>query len=72
MEEVPSRLPAPHASAEAFLRYVTPAPDPRFYAGVDRHARSRYLVVRDRDGQVRCGRNVPAPLTRERFRQFSG
>jgi hypothetical protein len=42
------------------MRYFTPAPDTRFYAGVDLHARSLYLVVIDPDGQSRFSRNLPA------------
>jgi transposase len=42
------------------MRYFTPAPDTRFYAGVDLHARSLFLAVLDRDGQPRFGRNLPA------------
>jgi transposase len=60
MEEAPSRLPSHHPQPEAFLRYFTPAPDPRFYAGVDLHARSLFLSVLDRDGQACFGRNLPA------------
>jgi len=59
-EEAPSRLPSYHAHLEAFLRCFTPAADTRFYAGVDLHARSLFLAVLDRDGQPRCGRNLPA------------
>src|SRR5262245_4540196 len=60
MEEAPSRLPWHHPDPEAFMRYFQPPPDCRFYAGVDLHARSLYLVVLDRDGQVRFSRNLPA------------
>jgi transposase len=42
------------------MRYFTPAADTRFYAGVDLHARSLYLVVLDHDGQARFSRNLPA------------
>ena len=42
------------------MRSFPPPPDTRFYAGVDLHARSLYLVVLDRDGQARFGRNLPA------------
>jgi hypothetical protein len=59
MEEAPSCLPSHHPYSEAFLRYFTPPPDTRFYAGVDRHARSLFLAVLDRDGQPRLGRNLP-------------
>src|SRR2546421_11063045 len=60
MEMAPSRLP-PHLSTEAFvMRTFQPPADTRFYAGVDLHARSLYLVVLDRDGQARYGRNLPA------------
>jgi transposase len=42
------------------MRYFTPAPDTRFYAGVDLHARALFRAVLDRDGQARFGRNLPA------------
>src|SRR5438270_2704355 len=42
------------------MRSFQPPADTRFYAGVDLHARSLYLVVLDRDGQARFGRNHPA------------
>jgi transposase len=42
------------------MRYFQPSPDSRFYAGVDLHARSLFLVVLDRDGQVRFSRNLTA------------
>ncbi|HEY7425919.1 MAG TPA: IS110 family transposase, partial [Gemmataceae bacterium] len=42
------------------MRYFQPAPNSRFYAGVDRHARSLYLVVLDHHGQIRYARNLPA------------
>src|SRR5687767_10019274 len=42
------------------MRSFQPLPETRFYAGVDLHARSLYLVVLDRDGQTRFGRNLPA------------
>jgi transposase len=60
MEEAPSRLPSHQPEPEAFMRYFTPAPDTRFYAGVDLHARSLYLVVLDHDGQARFSRNLTA------------
>jgi transposase len=60
MERAPSRLPSHHPEPEAFLRCFQPPADTRFYAGVDRHARSLYLAVLDRDGQTRYGRNLPA------------
>src|SRR5262245_52233541 len=60
MEEAPSRLPSPHPYSEAFMRYFTPPPSTRFYAGVDLHARSLFLAVLDRDGLPRFGRNLPA------------
>src|SRR5262245_45510999 len=44
----------------AFMRFFTPPPGARFYAGVDLHARSLFLAVLDRDGQARFGRNLPA------------
>src|SRR5437588_10193892 len=60
MERAPSRLPSP-LNPEAFtMRSFQPPADTRFYAGVDLHARSLYLVVLDRDGQTRFGRNLPA------------
>src|SRR5215468_2135049 len=55
----PSRLPR-NPDPEAFMRSFQPPADTRFYAGVDLHARSLYLVVLDRDGQARFGRNLPA------------
>ncbi len=42
------------------MRCYPPAPDIRFYAGIDRHARSLFLVVLDRDGQTRFGRILAA------------
>ena len=42
------------------MRSFQPPADTRFYAGVDLHARSLYLVVLDTDGQARFGRNLPA------------
>jgi transposase len=45
---------------EAFMRSFQPPADTRFYAGVDLHARSLYLVVLDHDGQTCFGRNLPA------------
>jgi len=42
------------------MRSFQPPPEARFYAGVDLHARSLYLVVLDRDGAVRLARNLPA------------
>jgi transposase len=42
------------------MRSFQPPADTRFYPGVDLHARSLYLVVLDRDGQARFGRNLPA------------
>src|SRR5438132_461272 len=60
MEEAPSRLPSHSPEPEAFMRCFQPAPDTRFYAGVDLHARSLFLCVLDRDGQERFARNLPA------------
>jgi transposase len=60
MEEVPSRLLTHHPDPEAFMRYFQPPPTTRFYASVDLHARSLFLVVLDRDGLVRLARNRPA------------
>src|SRR5262249_37716175 len=42
------------------MRSYQPPADTRFYAGVDLHARSLYLVILDRDGLTRFGRNLPA------------
>jgi transposase len=42
------------------MRYHTAPADVRFYAGVDLHARSLFLVVLDRDGQTRFSRNLAA------------
>jgi transposase len=42
------------------MRCFQPPPEARFYAGVDLHARSLYLVVLDRDGHERFARNLPA------------
>src|SRR5436309_12978312 len=61
MEEAPSRLLAPYPlPRRPSMRTYQPPADTRFYAGVDLHARSLYLVVLDTDGQVRFGRNLPA------------
>ena len=42
------------------MRYFQPPPETRFYAGVDLHARSLFLVVLDRDGRERFSRNLTA------------
>jgi transposase len=42
------------------MRYFQPPADVRFYAGVDLHARSLFLVVLDHDGKTRFSRNLPA------------
>jgi transposase len=42
------------------MRFFTPPAGTAFYAGVDLHARTMYLVVLDRDGDVRLRRNLPA------------
>jgi transposase len=42
------------------MRCFQPPADTRFYAGVDLHTRSLYLVVLDRDGHARFSRNLPA------------
>jgi transposase len=42
------------------MRCFQPPADTRFYAGVDLHARSLYLVILDRDGLTRFSRNLPA------------
>src|SRR5262245_18431966 len=60
LERAPSRLPSRHPEPEAFRRSFQPPADTRFYAGVALHARPLYLVVLDRDVQVRFGRNLPA------------
>src|SRR4051812_6270526 len=60
LEEASSRLPSYHPQSEAFMRSFQPPADTRFYAGVDLHARSLYLVVLDHDGQTRFARNLPA------------
>src|SRR6266545_5497999 len=60
MEQAPSRLPSHRPQPEAFMRYFQPPPNTRFYAGVDLHARSLFLAVLDRDGQIRFSRNLPA------------
>ena len=42
------------------MRCFQPPPETRFYAGVDLHARSLFLVVLDRLGHERFARNLPA------------
>jgi transposase len=42
------------------MRFFTPAPATRFYAGVDLHARSLFLSILDRDRPNRFARNLPA------------
>ena len=42
------------------MRCFQPPADIRFYAGVDLHARSLFLVVLDHDGKTRFSRNLPA------------
>jgi len=42
------------------MRSFQPPPSTRFYAGVDLHARTLFLVVLDHDGQTRFARNLPA------------
>jgi RNA polymerase sigma-70 factor (ECF subfamily) len=42
------------------MRYFQPASDTRFYAGVDLHASSLFLVVLDYIGQTRYAGNLPA------------
>jgi transposase len=59
MEEAPSRLHQPF-TLEAFMRSFQPPPDTQFYAGVDLHARSLFLVILDADGHTCFGRNLPA------------
>src|SRR5262249_57133243 len=51
---------SPDSNPEAFMRYFQPPAATRFYAGVDLHARSLYLSILDRDGQIRFSRNLPA------------
>jgi hypothetical protein len=41
------------------MRSFQPPAATRFYAGVDLHARSLYLVVLDRDGHTCLSRNLP-------------
>src|SRR5437764_3648466 len=60
MEGRTQRPPLPPSFSEAFMRYFTPAPDTRFYAGIDLHARSLFLAVLDHAGQTRYARNLPA------------
>jgi hypothetical protein len=43
------------------LRFFTPPPDARFYAGIDLHARSLFLAVLDRARQERLARHLTAP-----------
>ena len=42
------------------MRFFIPAPTTAYYCGIDLHARTMYLVVLDRDGNVRLHRNLPA------------
>lgn len=42
------------------MRYFQSPADTRFYAGVDLHARSLFLVVLDHISQIRYARNLPA------------
>jgi transposase len=42
------------------MRFFTPPPDARFYAGIDLHARSLLLAVLGRDGRERLARNLTA------------
>jgi transposase len=42
------------------MRSFQPPTDTRFYAGVDLHARSLYLIVLDHDGRIAFARNLPA------------
>src|SRR5262245_23898724 len=60
MEMAPSRLPAHLPTEVCTMRSFQPPATTRFYAGVDRHARSLDLVIRARDGLTRVGRNLPA------------
>src|SRR5262245_38916330 len=61
MEESTQRPPPEPCHSEAFMRYFQPPADTRFYAGVDLHARSLFLVGLDQHGQIRYARNLPAP-----------
>jgi hypothetical protein len=42
------------------MRYFQPPANTRFYAGVDLHARTLFLVILDQHGQIRYARNLPA------------
>ena len=42
------------------MRYFQPPANTRFYAGVDLHARSLFVVILDPSGQTRYARNLPA------------
>jgi hypothetical protein len=53
MEEAPSRLHHISASEAFTMRSFQPPLDTRFYAGVDLHTRSLFLVVLDTDGTDR-------------------
>src|SRR5262249_36917803 len=53
-------LPPAPAYTEVFMRYFQPPADTRFYAGVDLHASSLFLVILDQQGQLRYARNLPA------------
>jgi hypothetical protein len=53
-------LPRPLTKEAFTMRSITAPAGTRFYAGVDLHARALFLVILDRDGQVRFARNLPA------------
>jgi hypothetical protein len=42
------------------MRYYQPPTDTRFYAGLELHARSLFLVILDHTGQTCYARNLPA------------
>jgi transposase len=42
------------------MRFFIPPPTTAYYGGIDLHARTMYLVVLDRDGNIRLHRNLPA------------
>src|SRR5262245_45300660 len=60
MEAAPSRLHRTSPSEAFTMRSFPPPADARFYAGVDLHARTLFLVVLDHDGHTRFTRNLPA------------
>lgn len=42
------------------MRYFQPPADTQFYAGVDLHARTLFLLILDHHAQIRYARNLPA------------